>query len=174
LQIEQGGQVAIGDADACRRRDDGLCVISDAEPGASDHVEIVGAVPDRQRVVRRNPELPNSVLQCRQLGFASQDRFAPLRPSTLKTEESTPLVLTFDVPDGTRLAYHRKGSGGDRPLVCIPGGPMMRSAYFGDLGGLAVANSNLSFLARIPDMEEGKTGIGLTVSRIIALPRQSR
>jgi len=44
---------------------------------------------------------------------------------------------TFDMPDGTRLAYHQKGSGGDRPLVCIPGGPMMRSAYFGDLGGLA-------------------------------------
>ncbi|GIF63277.1 hydrolase [Asanoa ishikariensis] len=43
----------------------------------------------------------------------------------------------FDAPDGTRLAYHRKGSGGDRPLVCVPGGPMMRSAYFGDLGGLA-------------------------------------
>ncbi|KIF67334.1 hypothetical protein HY68_35495 [Streptomyces sp. AcH 505] len=46
-------------------------------------------------------------------------------------------MLTFDVPDGTRLAYHRMGAGGDRPLVCIPGGPMMRSAYFGDLGGLA-------------------------------------
>ncbi|MFJ2137145.1 alpha/beta hydrolase [Streptomyces sp. NPDC087845] len=46
-------------------------------------------------------------------------------------------MLTFDVPDGTRLAYHRKGSRGDRPLVCVPGGPMMRSAYFGDLGGLA-------------------------------------
>jgi pimeloyl-ACP methyl ester carboxylesterase len=46
-------------------------------------------------------------------------------------------MLTFAAPDGTRLAYHRKGSGGDRPLVCIPGGPMMRSAYFGDLGGLA-------------------------------------
>lgn len=44
---------------------------------------------------------------------------------------------TFLAPDATRLAYHRKGSGGDRPLVCIPGGPMMRSAYFGDLGGLA-------------------------------------
>jgi pimeloyl-ACP methyl ester carboxylesterase len=44
---------------------------------------------------------------------------------------------TFDAPDGTRLTYHRKGSGGDRPLVCIPGGPMMASAYFGDLGGLA-------------------------------------
>ena len=46
-------------------------------------------------------------------------------------------MLTFDAPDGTRLAYYRKGSGGDQPLVCIPGGPMMRSAYFGDLGGLA-------------------------------------
>lgn len=44
---------------------------------------------------------------------------------------------TFDVPDGTRLAYHRKGSGGDQPLVCVPGGPMMPSAYFGDLGGPA-------------------------------------
>ncbi len=44
---------------------------------------------------------------------------------------------TFDAPDGTRLAYHRTGAGGDRPLVCVPGGPMMRSAYFGDLGGLA-------------------------------------
>lgn len=44
---------------------------------------------------------------------------------------------TFDTPDGTRLAYHRKGAGGDGPLVCVPGGPMMPSAYFGDLGGLA-------------------------------------
>ncbi|MFC5244641.1 alpha/beta hydrolase [Streptomyces atrovirens] len=44
---------------------------------------------------------------------------------------------TFDAPDGIRLAYHRKGSGGDQPLVCVPGGPMMPSAYFGDLGGLA-------------------------------------
>ncbi|MFF4652903.1 alpha/beta fold hydrolase [Streptomyces sp. NPDC001380] len=44
---------------------------------------------------------------------------------------------TFEAPDGTRLAYHRTGSGGDGPLVCIPGGPMMPSAYFGDLGGLA-------------------------------------
>lgn len=44
---------------------------------------------------------------------------------------------TFAAPDGTRLAYHRKGAGGDQPLVCVPGGPMMPSAYFGDLGGLA-------------------------------------
>ncbi|MFJ5560362.1 alpha/beta fold hydrolase [Streptomyces sp. NPDC093250] len=43
---------------------------------------------------------------------------------------------TFDAPDQTRLAYHRNGSGGAQPLVCVPGGPMMRSAYLGDLGGL--------------------------------------
>ncbi|RAG82754.1 alpha/beta hydrolase [Streptacidiphilus pinicola] len=46
-------------------------------------------------------------------------------------------MVNFTAPDGTRLAYHRKGAGGDRPLVCVPGGPMMPSAYFGDLGGLA-------------------------------------
>ncbi|MFD7699408.1 alpha/beta fold hydrolase [Streptomyces caelestis] len=44
---------------------------------------------------------------------------------------------TFHVPEGIRLAYHRKGSGGDQPLVCVPGGPMMPSACFGDLGGPA-------------------------------------
>jgi pimeloyl-ACP methyl ester carboxylesterase len=41
----------------------------------------------------------------------------------------------FDAADGTRLAYHRTGSG--RPLVCLPGGPMQASAYLGDLGGLS-------------------------------------
>ncbi len=37
--------------------------------------------------------------------------------------------------DGTRLACHRTGPG--TPLVCLPGGPMLASAYLGDLGGLA-------------------------------------
>ncbi|WP_042446384.1 alpha/beta fold hydrolase [Streptacidiphilus jiangxiensis] len=46
-------------------------------------------------------------------------------------------MQTFDAFDGTRLAYHRQGPAGDRPLVCVPGGPMMPSAYFGDLGGLS-------------------------------------
>jgi pimeloyl-ACP methyl ester carboxylesterase len=36
--------------------------------------------------------------------------------------------------DGTRLALHLTG-GGD-PLLCLPGGPMLDSAYFRDLGGL--------------------------------------
>lgn len=40
----------------------------------------------------------------------------------------------FDAPDGTRLAYHLAGDGA--PLVCLPGGPMLDSAYLGDLGGL--------------------------------------
>ncbi|MGP3970485.1 alpha/beta fold hydrolase [Streptomyces sp. 6N223] len=44
---------------------------------------------------------------------------------------------TFSAPDGTALAYHRSGDGDGPPLVCLPGGPMRDSAYFGDLGGLA-------------------------------------
>jgi pimeloyl-ACP methyl ester carboxylesterase len=37
--------------------------------------------------------------------------------------------------DGTRLAVHLHGAG--EPLLCLPGGPMLDSAYFRDLGGLA-------------------------------------
>ncbi|GAA1369326.1 alpha/beta hydrolase [Streptomyces beijiangensis] len=40
----------------------------------------------------------------------------------------------FSAHDGTELAYHLKGEG--PPLVCLPGGPLRASAYFGDLGGL--------------------------------------
>ena len=41
----------------------------------------------------------------------------------------------FPSYDGTRLAYHEKGTG--EPLVVVPGGPFRASAYLGDLGGLA-------------------------------------
>ncbi|TXS57497.1 alpha/beta fold hydrolase [Streptomyces sp. t39] len=44
---------------------------------------------------------------------------------------------TFPAPDGTVLAFHESGAG--EPLICLPGGPMRASAYFGDLGGLADA-----------------------------------
>jgi pimeloyl-ACP methyl ester carboxylesterase len=44
-------------------------------------------------------------------------------------------VTDFDGADGTRLAYHRSGTGD--PLICVPGGPMQASAYLGDLGGPA-------------------------------------
>ncbi|MGW2559467.1 alpha/beta fold hydrolase [Streptomyces sp. NPDC001514] len=40
----------------------------------------------------------------------------------------------FSAYDGTSLAYHVEGEG--EPLICLPGGPMRASAYFGDLGGL--------------------------------------
>ncbi|MFJ8041469.1 alpha/beta fold hydrolase [Kitasatospora sp. NPDC096147] len=46
---------------------------------------------------------------------------------------------TFSAPDGTLLAYHRTGSGA--PLLCLPGGPMRASAYYGELGGLAADRS---------------------------------
>lgn len=37
--------------------------------------------------------------------------------------------------DGTRLCYSVNGEGST--LVCLPGGPMLPSAYLGDLGGLS-------------------------------------
>jgi proline iminopeptidase len=42
---------------------------------------------------------------------------------------------TFSAPDGTDLAYHVFGEG--KPVICLPGGPMQDSVYFGDLGGLS-------------------------------------
>src|SRR3954449_11919722 len=38
--------------------------------------------------------------------------------------------------DGTLLAVHLADGPGE-PLVCLPGGPMLDSAYLRDLGGLA-------------------------------------
>ncbi|AYG84445.1 Tropinesterase [Streptomyces hundungensis] len=41
----------------------------------------------------------------------------------------------FTTYDGTRLAYHLRGTG--EPLLCVPGGAMRASQYLGELGGLA-------------------------------------
>ncbi|MGW2488213.1 alpha/beta fold hydrolase [Streptomyces sp. NPDC001606] len=49
----------------------------------------------------------------------------------------------FTAADGTRLAYHLRGSGA--PLAVLPGGPMRASAYLGDLGGLT-AHRRLALL----------------------------
>jgi pimeloyl-ACP methyl ester carboxylesterase len=48
--------------------------------------------------------------------------------------ELTPTRSHLTADDGTRLALHSAGAGD--PLVCLPGGPMLDSAYFRDLGGL--------------------------------------
>ncbi|MFF1280319.1 alpha/beta fold hydrolase [Streptomyces sp. NPDC058299] len=50
---------------------------------------------------------------------------------------------SFSAPDGTRLAYHLRGTG--EPLAVLPGGPMRASAYLGDLGGLT-ADRQLALL----------------------------
>ncbi|MCX4696443.1 alpha/beta fold hydrolase [Streptomyces sp. NBC_01408] len=42
---------------------------------------------------------------------------------------------TFAAPDGTELAYRVFGEGA--PLICLPGGPMLDSAYLDELGGLS-------------------------------------
>lgn len=41
---------------------------------------------------------------------------------------------TVTAQDGTELAYHLRGEGA--PLICLSGGPMRDTVYFGDLGGL--------------------------------------
>ncbi|MFE2167301.1 alpha/beta fold hydrolase [Streptomyces sp. NPDC059447] len=41
----------------------------------------------------------------------------------------------FSAYDGTELAYREVGDGA--PLVCLPGGPMIDSAYLDELGGLS-------------------------------------
>ncbi|MFJ8082238.1 alpha/beta fold hydrolase [Streptomyces sp. NPDC096205] len=51
---------------------------------------------------------------------------------------------TFTAPDGTVLAHHSLGDRGE-PVVVLPGGPMLASAYLGDLGGLA-AHRRLALL----------------------------
>lgn len=48
-------------------------------------------------------------------------------------------MATFTSVDGTRLGYHQVGEGS--PLICVPGGPMLASAYLGDLGGLSAHRS---------------------------------
>ncbi|MEU3856663.1 alpha/beta hydrolase [Streptomyces sp. NPDC028722] len=50
---------------------------------------------------------------------------------------------SFSTADGTRLAYHLRGTG--EPLAVLPGGPMRASAYLGDLGGLT-ADRRLALL----------------------------
>ncbi len=47
----------------------------------------------------------------------------------------TSTTESFLAADGTRLAYHSRGSG--PPLLCLPGGPGRASAYLEDLGGLS-------------------------------------
>jgi len=49
------------------------------------------------------------------------------------------VTQSFDGDDGTRLAFHQTGEGD--PLICLPGGPMLSSAYLGDLGGLSAHRS---------------------------------
>ena len=53
------------------------------------------------------------------------------------TDPSTdPVTAHVTADDGTRLALHLLDGPGD-PVLCLPGGPMLDSAYLRDLGGLA-------------------------------------
>src|SRR5215469_15076450 len=70
LEVKQRGQVAMSDPGASRRSDNRLRVKGDAEAGALDHSEIIGAVPDRKAEFRRKPAFAKRVFQNGELGFA--------------------------------------------------------------------------------------------------------
>lgn len=61
--------------------------------------------------------------------------------------------MHFPGPDGTRLAHHLVGDG--EPLVCLPGGPMLDSAYLGDLGGLSARHA----LVRLDPRGTGESAV---------------
>lgn len=46
-------------------------------------------------------------------------------------------MATFPSYDGTDLSYRELGTGD--PLICLPGGPLLSSAYLADLGGLSTS-----------------------------------
>jgi proline iminopeptidase len=61
-----------------------------------------------------------------------------------------------EADDGTRLAVHVHGEPDDSgPLLCLPGGPMLGSAYFRDLGGLAEHRA----FARLDLRGTGESGV---------------
>jgi proline iminopeptidase len=70
-----------------------------------------------------------------------------------------PAVPTFLAADGLELAYHAQGEG--RPLICIPGGPMRDSRYFGDLGGLSATRC----LVRLDLAGTGQSAVAGDASR---------
>ena len=67
--------------------------------------------------------------------------------------ELTSTTSHLAADDGTRLALHLIGAG--EPLLCLPGGPMLDSAYLGDLGGLAAHRA----LARLDLRGTGGSGV---------------
>jgi pimeloyl-ACP methyl ester carboxylesterase len=65
-------------------------------------------------------------------------------------------VTHVEADDGTRLALHLHGELDDAgPLLCLPGGPMLNSAYLDDLGGLAEQRA----FARIDLRGTGASGV---------------
>ena len=78
LNVEQGRQVAVIDANRGLRGDRGLGVKRNAGSGEADHVEIVGAVADSDRVGRRQSQASRDVLQRVRLGFPAKYRLAHL------------------------------------------------------------------------------------------------
>ena len=74
LRVEQGGEVAMIDPRLRGGGDRGLGVISDAEACGLQHGEIVGAVADGQRFLRRELVRDRQFLERGELGGLAQNR----------------------------------------------------------------------------------------------------
>src|SRR5690606_12908299 len=74
LEIEQGRQIAMTYRGARLAGDDRLGAEGDAQPSRADHVEIIGAVPDGQGLLRLQIQLVAQSFKCGQLRLPAEDR----------------------------------------------------------------------------------------------------
>jgi hypothetical protein len=75
LQIKQGRQIGMVDADRSGFGDLGLGVERDAQSRRLEHFQIIGSVADRQRLVKRQAQFAGEGVQAVAFGIAAQDRF---------------------------------------------------------------------------------------------------
>src|ERR1700722_11637990 len=78
LRIEERGKVSALNARARSSGDLGLGAIGDAKAGGLQHRKIVGAVPNRQRLVKREPYRGSNRLERVKLGVLADDRLDDL------------------------------------------------------------------------------------------------
>jgi len=109
LQIEQSGKVPMCDAGFGGGRHQGLCMIGDAEPGAFDHVEIVGSIAYRQRIGQGKPKADNAFLQCAELGLPPENRLRDLAGEQFPIVEEAIALLLLE----TGILRHARGEIGE-------------------------------------------------------------
>ena len=78
LGVDKRGEIGVLDARVRSSGDLGLGAVGDAEAGGFKHRKIVGAVADRQRVVKREPNRGDDLLERAKLSVLPEDRLDDL------------------------------------------------------------------------------------------------